>query len=202
MLTTTLVQIFAVILIAIPLMYGSYCLLARRLLDVDWYLLLLNMASAFLIMSIMEAGLGFLHTEIFGWRLWEYHIYPNHRDYGTDLGFITWPWYGFHFYFFNRALEIRHMAAHGVFKKGSITGIDGPLLEILGNGLYLVMFGSYVFYYFPGDLWHLTSVKVMPYYAIAGIVLAIVMHALERAPRSWALPVALYFTGACYIVIG
>lgn len=204
MIGATISQVLAVTAIAIPFLYLLYCLLAGRWLRIDPYSLLLNMAGAFLVMSIMEASFGFMHAEFFGWRLWEYRIFPNHHGYGTDLGPMTWPWYGFHFYLFNEALHRRRLVLHqrGALIKGSITGLDGPLLEIIGNGLFLLLFGQYVFYYFPGELGHLTSVLVMPYYAAAGIVLVLVMRALGQAERSWGLPAALYFIGICFVVVG
>lgn len=195
-------QILMVTAIAIPALYAIYCLLAGRILRIDPYTLLLNMAGAFLVMSIMEASLGYLHTEVFGWRLWEYHQLPNHRGYGTDLGPITWPWYGFHFYMFSQVLQYRRLEPRNNVLKGSVTGLDGPLLEIIGNGLFLLIFGQYVFYYFPGDLGHLTSLAVMPHYALAGVILVIVMESLKQAERNWGLPLALYFSGVCFIVVG
>jgi hypothetical protein len=204
MLGTLIGHVLIVTAIAVPLLYGLYCLLAGRRLRIDPYLLLLNMSGAFLVMSIMEASFGYLHTQVFGWRLWEYQLLPNHRGYGSDLGPMTWPWYGFHFYLFNEALHHRQLVVvrRGAWLKGSITGIDGPLLEILGNGLFVLLFGQYVFYYFPGELGHLTSVLVMPYYAAAGIVLVLVMRALNQAERAWGLPAALYFIGVCFVVVG
>lgn len=197
-----LLRIVLVTVVAIPFLYLIYCLIAGRRLRIDGYALALNMAGAFLVMSVMEAGLGFLHAQVFGWRLWEYHLYPNHQAFGTFLGPLTWPWYGFHFYLFGEALKARGVVLNGTLRKGALTGLDGPLLEILGNGLYLLFFGQYVFYYFPPELGHLTSVFVMPHYALAGIVLVVVMRALRQADRYWGLPAALYFTGVCFVVVG
>ena len=195
-------KILVVTAIAVPFLYLLHSLLAGRLLRPDPYVLALHMSAAFLVMAIMEAGLGYLHTELFGWRLWEYHLLPNHRAYGSFLGPITWPWYGFHLCLFEEALARRGLEIHNVYWRGSVTGVDGPLLEILGNGLFVLIFGQYVFYYFPGDLGHVTSLAVMPHYALAGVVLAVVLRALGRAPRSWSLPVALYFMGVCFVVVG
>lgn len=202
MFDSPIAQILAITLIAVPMLYLFYCLIAGQWLSINPYRLLLNMSAAFLIMSIMEASLGHFHTHIFGWRLWEYHLLPNHRAYGTFLGLITWPWYGFHFYLFNKALKKRNRQVNNLFLHGCITGIDGPLLEILGNGLYLLVFGGYVFYYFPGEIGHLTSLYVIPYYAMAGIVLTIVMSALNQARIDYWLVAALYATASCFIMMG
>ncbi len=199
---SALAKVLAVTAIAVPVLYLLHSMLAGRLIRPDPYLLLLHMSTAFLVMSILEAGLGFLHTELLGWRLWEYRLLPNHRGYGTYLGLITWPWYGFHLYLFEQALAGRGLRIENVCWRGSLTGVDGPLLEILGNGLFLLMFGQYVFYYFPGDLGHVTSTAVMPHYALAGVVLAVVLRALVRAERSWLLPLAIYFIGACFVAVG
>lgn len=195
-------RIFAITAIAVPILYLLYCLVAGRRVPVDPPRLVLTMATAFLVMSIMEAGLGYLHSLVFGWRMWEYRLWPNHRDFGTYLGPITWPWYGFHFHLFNKALELRHRAVRNPVLHGAMTGLDGPLLEILGNGLYLLVFGGYVFYYFPPELGHLTSLFVIPYYAIAGVVLAIVMQGLEGTTRRLPVATAIYLLGLGFVFVG
>ncbi len=202
MILTTVGQVALVTAVAIPFLYGLHCLLAGRRLRLEPYGLALYMSASFLVMAIMEAALGHLHTQLFGWRLWEYHLLPNHRGYGSDLGPITWPWYGFHVYLLDQVLRARRLELGGPQWRGALTGLDGPLLEILGNGLFLLFFGGYVFYYFPGELGHLTSVKVIPHYALAGMVLYLVLRALVQAERSWWLPAALYFTGVCFVVVG
>lgn len=202
MIATTLGQVALVTAIAIPFLYGLHSLLAGRRLRLEPYRVVLYMSGAFLVMAIMEAALGHLHTELLGWRLWEYRILPNHRAYGSDLGPITWPWYGFHVYLLEQVLHARRLQVGAPHWRGGMTGVDGPLLEILGNGLFLLFFGQYVFYYFPGELGHLTSVLVIPHYALAGMVLFFVLRALAQAERSWWLPAALYFTGTCFVVVG
>ncbi|MDZ7753371.1 MAG: hypothetical protein U5S82_17435 [Gammaproteobacteria bacterium] len=202
MILLTVGKVALVTAIAIPILYLLHSRLAGRWLAIEAYPLLLYMSGAFLVMAIMEASLGYMHTEALGWRLWEYRILPNHHGYGTDLGPITWPWYGFHLYLLDQVLSARRLHAQGPVVRGGMTGVDGPLLEILGNGLFLLIFGQYVFYYFPGDLGHLTSLLVIPHYALAGMVLYFIIHALRDAPRSWSLPPALYFTGVCFVVVG
>ena len=202
MLFPTIGKVVMVTAIAIPVIYLLHSLLARRWLVIEPYPLLLHTSGAFLVMAIMEAALGLLHTELLGWRLWEYRILPNHHGYGSDLGPITWPWYGFHIYLLDQVLAARRIRAEQPYVRGGMTGVDGPVLEILGNGLFLVLFGQYVFYYFPGELGHLTSLLVIPHYALAGTVLFFIIRALRAAPPSWTLPAALYFTGVCFVVVG
>jgi len=202
MILLTVGKVALVTSIAIPFLYLLHSRLAGRWLAIEAYPLLLYMSGAFLVMAIMEAALGYMHTEALGWRLWEYRILPNHHGYGTDLGPITWPWYGFHLYLLDEVLRSRRLHARGPVVRGGMTGLDGPLLEILGNGLFLLIFGQYVFYYFPGDLGHLTSLLVIPHYALAGMVLYFIVRALRDAPKSWSLPPALYFTGVCFVVVG
>jgi hypothetical protein len=105
-------------------------------------------------------------------------------------------------YLLDRVLAARRRDLPRPWQHGLVTGVDGPLLEILGNGLYLLIFGSYFFYYFPPELGHLTSVWVMPYYALAGVVLYVVLRALREAVPRWSLPAALYFSGVCFVVLG
>ena len=201
-LAASLARVLAVTALAVPLIYVLHSLAAGRRIPLEPYALALHMSAAFLVMAVMVAGLGFLHGEVFGWRMWEYRVYPNHHEYGSYLGPLTWPWYGFHVYLLDRVLAARGRALPRVWQHGLVTGVDGPLLEILGNGLFLLLFGSYFFYYFPPELGHLTSVLVMPYYAVAGMVLYVILRALREANPRWSLPLALYFTGLCFVVLG
>lgn len=186
-----------------PLLYIVHRYFAGQALQLNPYDLILFMSGAFLVATIFEAVLGYAHTAFFGWRLWEYRVFPNHGGYGSFLGPLYWPWYGFHLYLFHQVLALRQQRlANTTFLKGSCSGIDGPLLELLGNGLFLIISGGYMFYYTPSDLGHLTSFGVMPHYVIGGVILAYTLKILAKAKKNWALPIALYSAGLGFVISG
>lgn len=189
--------------IGIPLFFPLYWWGSNKKLNFDSYQFFLYTGATYLGFVIMEASFGYFHQQLTGWRIWEYRMLPNHHGYGTYMGPFMWPLYGIHIYWYAQVMQQRKIQA---FKKpwvqGLSTAVEGPLFEFIGNGIILIAFGEYLFYYFPGDLWHLTTLLVMPHYAIAGIIFAFLINALTTAKKSWGLPVALYSLGLCFTFVG
>jgi hypothetical protein len=201
--TTPALNLLASAAIGVPILYLFHRFLARQPLKLNPYDIMLFMSGAFLIASIFEVALGSLHTQIFGWRMWEYRVLPNHGGYGSYLGPLFWPWYGFHLYLFHQVLQIRKRPlSKTTFLKGTCSGLDGPLLELLANGLFILFSGGFLFYYTPSDLGHLSSLSVMPHYVIGGVILAYVLKFLNNAKKNWALPAALFGTGLGFVFVG
>lgn len=49
--------------------------------------------------------------------------------------------------------------------------IEAVFLELAYNGIYLLLFGSYIFYYLPanlGPLSHISTLHVIPFYFVVG----------------------------------
>lgn len=202
-LAPSMFYLFAATAVGMPFLYMLHRFLARQPLKLNPYDIMLFMSGSFLIASIFEVALGNLHTQLFGWRLWEYRVFPNHDGYGSYLGPLFWPWYGFHLYLFHQVLQIRKQYLFKTtFLKGACSGLDGPLLELLANGLFLLFSGGFLFYYTPSDLGHLTSISVMPHYMIGGIILAYALKFLSRAEKHWALPATLFGAGLGFVFIG
>jgi hypothetical protein len=86
--------------------------------------------------------------------------------------------------------------------KGLASGFDGPLLEILANGFFLLFYGTFYFYYLPGDLRHFTSIQVVPLYMVMGIFLALLIDYLDRRPRRWYYPAGFYLAGVGFVLAG
>ena len=187
--------------LGIPLLYPVYCWGAKRRLPIFNYELLLCMATTYLVFVVLEASFGFIHYEILGWRIWEYRMLPNHRGYGTDLGPVMWSLYGIHVYWFRQVMR-NWVHFKNPWVKGGFTAVEGPVFEFVGNGIILLIYGQYLFYYFPSDLMHLTTFKVMPHYAIAGVIFGYFMNAMDKAPKSWGLPISLFIMGLCVTILG
>ncbi len=202
-LETPLFTILAATVVGIPALYFLHRLLARQPLKLNPYEIMLFMSGAFLIASILEVVLGNLHTQLFGWRMWVYRALPNHGGYGSFLGPLFWPWYGFHLYLLYQVLQIRTAyLSKTTFLKGICSGFDGPLLELLANALFILFSGGFLFYYTPSDLGHLTSLGVIPHYMIAGVILAYILKLLNRAKKNWALPATLFGAGLSFVFVG
>jgi hypothetical protein len=184
------------------LFYVLASLLSRRWIKIDAYQLLLFMSVAFLVAIVCEVYLGKLYQLVVGRPLWQYRVWPIHDGYTSALNFIIWPVYGYYWYFLHHVLQQRRLLFRRSWMNGISSGIDGPLLEILANGFFLLFYGTFYFYYLPDDLRHYTSVQVVPLYMVMGICLALIIEYLQARPRRWHYPVGFYLAGVVFVLAG
>jgi hypothetical protein len=177
-------------------------LLVRRWIRIELYPLALSMAVAFLVAIICEVYLGKLFALVTGEPLWQYRVWPIHDGYTSVLNFIIWPVYGYYVYFLHQVLHARRIVIRPHWLQGVASGIDGPLLEILANGFFLLFYGTFYFYYLPGDLHHFTSVQVVPLYMVMGVVLTLLLDYLLDKPQRWHYPAGFYLAGVGFVMIG
>jgi hypothetical protein len=189
-------------LFGVVLFYLAGSLLMRRWIRVDVYQLLLCMAAAFLVAIVCEVCLGKLYYLFAGKPLWQYRVWPIHDGFTSALNFIVWPVYGYYVYFLHHILREKKIIIRPHWLRGIASGIDGPILEILANGFFLLFYGTFYFYYFPGDLRHYTSIQVIPLYMIMGIILSLILEYLKDRPRSWHYPAGLYLGGIGFVLAG
>jgi len=189
-------------LVGISLFYLLGSLLSRQWIRIDAYPLLLSMTVAFLVAVVCEVFLGKLYYLVMGERLWQYRVWPVHDGYTSMLNFIIWPVYGYYVYFFHQVLRQNAITFRPQWLKGLLSGVDGPLLEILANGFFLLFYGTFYFYYLPDDMHHFTSVQVVPLYMVMGIILTLLLEALLRKPPRWHYPVGFYFAASGFVLAG
>ena len=182
------------------LFYLLASLLSRRWVRVDVYRLMLFMSVAFLVAIVCEVMLGRLYHLVVGRPLWQYRVWPIHDGYTSALNFIIWPVYGYYWYFLHHVLQQHRLVFQRTWLNGISSGIDGPLLEILANGFFLLFYGTFYFYYLPDDLRHYTSVQVVPLYMIMGICLALIIEYLQARPRRWHYPAGFYLAGVGFVL--
>ena len=189
-------------LFGVLLFYLLGSLLIRRWVPVDPYQLALSMAVAFLVAIVCEVYLGKLYFLMTGQPLWQYRVWPIHDGYTSALNFIVWPVYGYYVYFMHRVLYEKDINIRPSWLKGLASGFDGPLLEILANGFFLLFYGTFYFYYLPGDMRHFTSVQVVPLYMVMGVVLSLLMDYLRDKPQRWFYPAGFYLAGVGFVLAG
>lgn len=189
-------------LVGVCLFYLLASLLTRQWIRVDIYQLALFMAVAFLVAIVFEVLLGRLYYLVVGKPLWQYRVLPIHGGLTSTLNFIIWPIYGYYWYFLHQVLHAHRVKIRSTWMKGLASGFDGPLLEILANGFFLLFYGTFYFYYLPGDLRHFTSIQVVPLYMVMGIFLALLIDYLDRRPRRWYYPAGFYLAGVVFVLAG
>jgi hypothetical protein len=202
MTTMLLLEGLSGALVGAVLLYLLAALVAGRWLNADPYELLLCMATAFLVAIVCEVGLGRTYQLLVGAPLWQYRVWPIHAGFTSALNFIIWPIYGYYWYFLHQVLQARRVEIRRPWLKGLAAGLDGPLLEILANGFFLLFYGTFYFYYFPSDLRHYTSVQVVPLYMVMGVCLSLVIEFLRSRPRRWHYPMLFYLAGLGFVAAG
>ena len=189
-------------LFGVCLFYLLASALARRWIRIDGYQLALFMSVAFLVAIVCEVALGKLYSLTVGKPLWQYRVWPIHDGFTSALNFIIWPVYGYYWYLLHQVLHAYRVQIRRTWLKGLASGFDGPLLEILANGFFLLFYGTFYFYYLPDDLRHYTSVQVVPLYMVMGVCLSLIIEYLNSKPRRWHYPAGFYLAGLGFVLAG
>jgi hypothetical protein len=189
-------------LVGMCIFYLLGAVIVRQWVRIDLYQLALSMAVAFLVAIVCEVYLGKLYYLLVGEHLWQYRVWPIHEGYTSVLNFIIWPVYGFYVYFFHHVLQHMEISIRPRWLKGLLSGVDGPLLEILANGFFLLFYGTFYFYYLPDDMRHFTSVQVIPLYMVMGVILTLLLEKLLEKPPSWHYPAGFYLAGVGFVLAG
>lgn len=123
-----------------------------------------------------------------GSPLWTYSIAPIAHGDTSLYALLIWSMYGLNIYFVYQWLgKLRNPFWKSPFGKAVLMGIEGPLaFEVVFNLLFLGLFGTYIAYYHPSDMAHLTSWQVAPVYMWCGFLSAISLQWLEKR-NSWQL---------------
>lgn len=101
--------------------------------------------------------------------LWKYQLYPTQSGHISYFFPLIWGALGFYKYVNDTAFPAKSKSK---IVPGLIMGGEAIFLEIAFNGLFLVLFGSYIFYYLPenlGVLSHLSCLEVIPFYFVVGL---------------------------------
>lgn len=187
-----LLQGLSGVLVGVGLFYLFGSLLLWRWMRLDSYQLMLSMAVTFFVAIVSELSIDKLYFLVMDKPLWLYHVWPIHNGYTSVLNVIVWPAYGFYLYIVYQVLVSKGVLLRPRWVHGLLSGIDGPLLEILANGFFLLFYGTFYFYYLPDDMRHYSSIQVIPVYMFVGVVLSLVLDYLRRRPRNWLYPSIAY----------
>lgn len=161
-----------------PVIYIFNCLVARKIIIINWPKALLYISSTAMLGMIGEITTDTIYRAITGKLLWTYHVLPIHNTYTSKYSFFLWGLVGFHVYLLHKTLKSRGVSS--LNKLALIFCFEAIILDGLINLSFLVAFGDYIYYYLPGDIFHLTSLQTLPCYLIAGYVAVIMYNTFER----------------------
>lgn len=167
----------------IAIIYLFNCLVAREFKRVHPTRALAYISSVVLLGVFGEVLIDSLYDALFGVPLWEYRLLPLHNAYTSYYSLVIWSMYGFYLYLLHDSLN-NHVRSSRVL--AIVISVEAILLEILLNVSHLLIFGQYVFYYFPNDLWHVTSIQAIPVYFLAGLFIVRMTRGIKVDPVFFA----------------
>ncbi len=112
-------------------------------------------------------------------QLWVYQLLPVHGGDTSAVMSIIWPVYGFHIYCFHSALRSLRDKTTDV-DMALLFGIDAISLEVVANLFTIFFFSTYIFYYFAGDLNHLSTALAFLPYILGGYLAIRALHTFEK----------------------
>jgi len=154
----------------LALFYLIVCILSKKLIRPN-FIILFSYITIFSLFGIVgEVFVNTLYSYFFGAPLWEYRLFPAHDGNISYFFLFIWGSLGVYKYFSDYFLVKRPLTE---FQAGILMGTEAVFLELLYNGVYLLIFGDYIFYYLPanlGPLSHLSCLQVIPFYFIVGFI--------------------------------
>ncbi len=168
----------------IGIIYIANCLIAQRLISIAFRKLGLYTLTMAALGLFGELVFDTVYKLVCGEPLWIYEVFPIHNNYTSLYSLFLWGAMGLHLYLLHETLAHRCITALHVL--ATFFCGEAILLEALVNLSHLAMFGTYIFYYLPGDLWHVTSFRAFPLYLLAGFITVVCMHFSLKLPR-WSI---------------
>jgi hypothetical protein len=128
-----------------------------------------------------EIFLDTVYNYFVGNPLWEYRILPIHNGYTSVYAPIVWGIYGFHLYLFHDTLHTKWSITRTRYL-ALILSVEALLLEAALTISSKFLLGDFMYYYFPSDLWHVSSFQNIPFYFICGVIIVKTMRRFKKDP--------------------
>lgn len=161
--------------------YGVNCGVAGKRMRVEPKMALLYFSTVALIGVFGEIFLDSTYNHLAGRPLWYYNILPVQGGYTSSFAIVTWGILGFYLYLMHDNLEskwsitkTKHLAL--------IFSLEALVIEALVTISAKLLLGQYLYYYLPGDLWHVSSLQNIPFYFICGVAILKTTKRFRRDP--------------------
>lgn len=161
--------------------YAFFCLISKKILYPNWKKLIYIVFLFSLLGVIGEDFVNTFYELILGTPMWEYRLYPLHN--GNISYFFPLLWGTLGFYTYWRNVVFHKDSSLNKFSAGLILGLEAIFIELLVNISYYFIFGDYIFYYFPENLWifsHFSCLQVVPFYMLVGYVTSNMIQQQEK----------------------
>lgn len=169
-------------LIWLVIIYAGNCAVARRFILPRWQTTGLYVIAMIALGLTGEIIFDTTYTLIVGQPLWEYRVAPIHHGYTSLYSLFIWALIGLHLSLLHTTLNSR--GTINLHRLAFLFCTEAIVLEAAGNASHLLLFDEYIYYYLPGDLWHLTSLQALPLYLSAGYITVFILSMARKTPRT------------------
>lgn len=174
---TALLIIFPIIWLSLLLILF---LISGKLKSIDIKLLVLYVAFMAMLGPLGEVFVDSLYTLAFGQPLWQYRVLPTHHAYTSLYAPVIWGVSGAYLYYLHES--VRLFSNKSKRFQATYRTVETIVAEAALNISFLILSGGLIFYYLPGDLWHVTSLQTLPFYFILSLLVMKSINRLKKDP--------------------
>jgi len=171
--------IFAAVWLAIIYFFNS--LVAKRFKIIDLKLAMLYFATVAMVGVYGEIFLDTVYNFFVGHPLWRYNILPIQHGYTSAYAVMPWGTVGFYLYLMHDHLAARWSITRTRYLS-LIFSVEALILEAAVTLSARMFFGKYLYYYLPGDLWHVSTLQNLPFYYICGAAIVQIIKRFKTDP--------------------
>jgi hypothetical protein len=179
-------QLILFALIWIVIVYLINVAIAKQFKKIDIKIALLYFVTVATIGVFGEIFLDTVYNHFVGNPLWVYKILPIHDGYTSMYAPIIWGIYGFYLYLLHDTLEKKWSIKRSRYL-ALIFSIEALLFEALLTISSKYLLGDFMYYYFPTDLWHVSSFQNIPFYFICGLIIVKTMRKFKKDSKFFTL---------------
>lgn len=165
--------------------YLVNCLIAREWKRIKLKPLVLYVTTVAMIGTFGEVFWDSLYEKLFGSPLWQYHVLPLHNAHTSVFAAALWGYYGFYLYLLYDTIQTKYRRA--VPYLPLLFSLEALVVEALVSLTYKWWFGSWLYYYLPNGLWHVSAFQNFPLYLLAGYVITGTIKRFQASPYFFVL---------------
>ena len=180
------------------IVYLFNSLVARKFKKINVKLAALYFVTVALIGVFGEIFLDTFYNHAVGHQLWRYNILPVQHGYTSKFAVGSWGIIGIYLYLMHDNLANKWTITKTRYLS-LIFSVEALVIEALFTLSAKIFLGSYVYYYLPGDLWHVSSFQNIPFYFICGVIIVQTVKRFKEDPYFFTVMSACLIAVLIYI---
>ena len=163
---------FRLLFFAVVWFIGVYLLqsaFARRFKRIQISRALVYISTVCMLGIYGEVFVDASYKFVFGTPLWRYDILPIHHAYTSLYAAVLWSAYGFYLYLLHD--NLKKWSVEREWHLVLLFSFEALAIEALVEITSKLVFGKYIYYYYPDGLWHISAFQNFPFYLICGFLI-------------------------------